>query len=91
MAAVIRGCHAGWLCTTRRSRRELLARLSDRARQEGIHRFTALIAADNVAMAGLLRNMCASLVRRESNTLEYEISLVPAAEYAAEPGALVSR
>jgi hypothetical protein len=79
------------LCTTRRSRRQLLARLSDRARQEGIHRFTALVAADNVAMAGLLRNMCASLVRRESNTLEYEISLVPAAEYACEPGALVSR
>jgi RimJ/RimL family protein N-acetyltransferase len=70
---------------------ELLARLSDRARQEGIYRFTALVAADNVAMTGLLRNMCASLVRRESNTLEYEISLVLGAEYAGEPGALVSR
>jgi RimJ/RimL family protein N-acetyltransferase len=70
---------------------ELLARLSDRARQEGIHRFTALVAVDNVAMAGLLRNMFASLVRRESNTLEYEISLVLGAEYAGEPGVLVSR
>src|SRR5690242_19349595 len=68
---------------------ELLARLSDRARQEGIHRFTALVAADNVAMTGLLRNVCASLVGRESSTLEYEISLVPGAQYAGQPGALV--
>ncbi len=70
---------------------ELLARLSDRARQEGIDRFTALVAVDNVAMTGLLQNMCASLVRRESNTLEYEISLVLGAQYTREPGALVSR
>jgi RimJ/RimL family protein N-acetyltransferase len=56
---------------------ELLARLSDRARQEGIHRFTALVAAENVAVARLLRNMCARVTGRESNTLEYEIALVP--------------
>ena len=56
---------------------ELLARLSDRARQEGIHRFTALVAAENVAVARLLRTMCARLTGRESNTLEYEIALVP--------------
>ena len=30
---------------------ELLAQLSDRARQEGIRRFTALVAADNAAVA----------------------------------------
>ena len=59
---------------------ELLARLSDRARQEGIHRFTALVAAENVAVARLLRNMCARLTGRESNTLEYEIALVPSDE-----------
>jgi RimJ/RimL family protein N-acetyltransferase len=59
---------------------ELLARLSDRARQEGIRRFTALVAAENVAMAGLLRNACASLVRRDSSTREYEIALVPSEE-----------
>ena len=59
---------------------ELLARLSDRARQEGIRRFTALVAADNAAVAGLLRNTCASLVRRESGTLEYEITLTPCEE-----------
>jgi len=56
---------------------ELLARLSDRARQEGIHRFTALVAAENVAVARLLRTMCARVTGRESNTLEYEIALVP--------------
>jgi RimJ/RimL family protein N-acetyltransferase len=70
---------------------ELLIRLSDRARQRGIHRFTALVAADNVAMAGLLRSMCASLVRRESDTLEYEIPLAPCKEGDHERGALLSR
>jgi RimJ/RimL family protein N-acetyltransferase len=70
---------------------ELLARLSDRAREENIQRFTALVAAENVAVAGLLRNACARLVGRESNTLEYEISLVPAADQARAPGALLAR
>jgi RimJ/RimL family protein N-acetyltransferase len=54
---------------------ELLARLSDRARQEGICRFTALTAADNVAVAALLRNAGARLVRRGRGTVEYEITL----------------
>ena len=70
---------------------ELLARLSDRAREENIRSFTALVAAENVAVAGLLRNACARLVGRESNTLEYEISLVPPAEQACVPGALLPR
>jgi RimJ/RimL family protein N-acetyltransferase len=70
---------------------ELLARLSDRAREENIQRFTALVAAENVAVAGLLRNACARLVGRESNTLEYEISLAPAADQARAPGALLAR
>jgi RimJ/RimL family protein N-acetyltransferase len=56
---------------------ELLARLSDRARQEGVQRFTALVAAENVAVARLLRTMCARVTGRESNTLEYEIALIP--------------
>ena len=68
---------------------ELLARLSDRAREENIRRFTALVAAENEAVAGLLRNSCARLVGRASNTLEYEISLVPAAGQACVPGALL--
>jgi RimJ/RimL family protein N-acetyltransferase len=70
---------------------ELLARLSDRAREENIHRFTALVAAENVAVAGLLRNACARVIGRESNTLEYEISLVPAADQARVAGALLAR
>ena len=55
---------------------ELLARLSDRARQAGIHRFTALVGAENAAMAGLLRKMGACLVGRGPGTVEYEVSLV---------------
>jgi RimJ/RimL family protein N-acetyltransferase len=54
---------------------ELLAQLSSRARQAGICRFTALVSADNAAMAGLLRNAGASLVRREPGAVEYEIAL----------------
>ena len=40
---------------------ELLVRLSDRARQEGIGRFTATVSADNVAMTRLLWKMGAVL------------------------------
>jgi RimJ/RimL family protein N-acetyltransferase len=54
---------------------ELLARLSDRARAEGIRRFTAVIAADNVAAAGLLRGSGANLIHRGSGIAEYEIEL----------------
>src|SRR5690348_14317196 len=54
---------------------ELLARLSDRARSEGIRRFTALADAGNVAVAALLRNAGARLVRRGPGTVEYEITL----------------
>jgi L-amino acid N-acyltransferase YncA len=55
----------------------LLARLSDRARAEGIRRFTALAAADNAAIAGLLRGMGARPVGRDSSLVEYEIALAP--------------
>jgi GNAT superfamily N-acetyltransferase len=55
----------------------LVAQLSERARREGIRRFTALAAADNVAVASLARNMGADLVRRESATVVYEIELIP--------------
>jgi RimJ/RimL family protein N-acetyltransferase len=54
---------------------ELLTRLSERACQEGIRRFTAAVAADNAAMAGLLRTFGGDLVRREFGTLEYEMDL----------------
>jgi RimJ/RimL family protein N-acetyltransferase len=56
---------------------ELLARLADRARREGIHRFTALALADNAAVAGLLRRMGARVVCWEHGTLEYEVVLGP--------------
>ena len=56
---------------------ELLAQLAQRAREEGIRRFTALVGADNVAMTGLVRSTGAALVRREAATLVYEISLDP--------------
>jgi RimJ/RimL family protein N-acetyltransferase len=54
---------------------ELLAQLSDRARQAGICRFTALIAADNMAMARLLHNTGADLAGRGPGIVEYEIAL----------------
>src|SRR5690349_19181276 len=54
---------------------ELVAQLSERARSEGIRRFTALVAADNPAMARLLRSVRADLVRRERGALQYEIML----------------
>jgi RimJ/RimL family protein N-acetyltransferase len=66
---------------------ELLTRLSGRARSEGICRFTALVADDNRAMAGLLRNMSASLVGRSPGTVEYEITLTPPEKSTTTPAA----
>jgi len=54
---------------------ELLAQLSDRARQEGIRRFTALADPGNVAVAALLRKAGARLVGRGRGTVEYEFML----------------
>lgn len=61
---------------------ELLSQLSDRARQEGIRRFTALVAAGNTAMTGLLRNINAEFVRYGPDTVEYEITLAPREEHS---------
>lgn len=57
----------------------LLSDLTDRARQEGIHRFTALVAADNEAIDGLLRSIGADVrtTHREAGTVEYEITPPP--------------
>ena len=63
---------------------ELLAQLSGRARAEGIRRFTALISADNAAMTGLLRSVCADPVHREYGTVEYEIPLAPVRESSSD-------
>jgi RimJ/RimL family protein N-acetyltransferase len=54
---------------------ELLARLSGRARQAGIDRFTALVSTQNAAMTGLLRKLGACLVGRGPGTVEYEVAL----------------
>ena len=59
---------------------ELVAQLSERAREEGIRRFTALVAADNVAVAELAWAVGAELVCREAATLAYEVPLVPRGE-----------
>jgi EmrB/QacA subfamily drug resistance transporter len=63
---------------------ELLAQLSGRARAAGIRRFTALVSADNAAMAALLRSASADPVRREHGTVEYQITLAPAAESSSD-------
>jgi RimJ/RimL family protein N-acetyltransferase len=64
---------------------ELLAQLAKRARAEGIRRFTALVADDNVAMAALLRNLCAERVRSGPGTVEYKIALAHAEETSPCP------
>jgi RimJ/RimL family protein N-acetyltransferase len=59
---------------------ELVTRLSGRARCAGIHRFTALVAEDNTAVAAMLRNTSASLAGRGPGTVEYEITFDAAGE-----------
>lgn len=56
---------------------QLLTRLIDRARRNGIRRFTALMAADNAAMLRLLRRLDAEtvLLARDGHTIEFEIRL----------------
>jgi GNAT superfamily N-acetyltransferase len=58
---------------------ELLRRLADRARQEGIRHFTALVAAANSAVVGLLDDSSGGVrvIQREPGTVEYEIELPP--------------
>src|SRR5215831_17971080 len=63
---------------------ELLARLSDRAREEGIRRFTAVMASENVPMGMLLRSVGAVQTGRNFGTLEYEIALARPDEYNLE-------
>ena len=63
--------------------RELLARLSDRARQAGIARFTATVSSGNAAMGHLLRSLDAVLTGRDHGIVEYDIPLQPA-EYSLD-------
>jgi L-amino acid N-acyltransferase YncA len=55
----------------------LLATLSTNADANGIQQFTALVAADNTAVIGLLRRMDADvqLVDMDTDTLTYDIFL----------------
>lgn len=58
---------------------ELVTRLVDRAVTEGLSRFTASIAADNLAVLRLLRNIGVDyqLVGYEAGIADYEILLPP--------------
>jgi RimJ/RimL family protein N-acetyltransferase len=72
---------------------ELFARLSERARAAGIRRFTALVAEDNAAMAGLLRKVRADRVGG-GGTADYEITLAQpggASQVAASQSSSASR
>ncbi len=57
----------------------LLSELTDRAREEGVRRFTALVAADNPSVLGLLQTIGDGprSTHRDSDTIEYEIELAP--------------
>ncbi len=57
----------------------LLDRLADRAREEGIDRFTALVAGDNAAMHPFLAGLGGSVTVTPvgAGALEYEIQLEP--------------
>jgi GNAT superfamily N-acetyltransferase len=59
--------------------RALLDRLTERARDEGIGTFTALIADDNAAALALLheRSGSATILEREFNTMHYAVDLNP--------------
>ena len=63
---------------------ELLARLSHRARQEGICRFTGVVSFDNVPMGMLLRSVGAVETHRSLGTVEYDIALVRTEEYGLD-------
>ena len=54
-------------------------------------RFAVHDEPEFLAVARLLRTMCARLTGRESNTLEYEIALVPSDEQDGDRGALLPR
>lgn len=57
--------------------RELLARITQRARDEGIGKFTALVASDNLVVAALLRDSGAAVrqLHQEGGETEYLIDL----------------
>lgn len=58
---------------------ELLTRLLDRAREEGVRRFTALVAVDNEVMVNLLHDLGGELhaTPNASGAVEYELTPAP--------------
>ncbi len=58
---------------------ELLQRLVDRARQEGIRHFTALVSDDNAGVTALLQGnrIGVRVIHGESGAVEYQITLPP--------------
>jgi GNAT superfamily N-acetyltransferase len=68
----------------------LLGRLADRAREEGVERFTALVSLDNRGMEALLARLDAPtrVTRVTGNVAEYEIELAPKGLGAQLEGAL---
>jgi RimJ/RimL family protein N-acetyltransferase len=58
---------------------ELLSRLFVRAREEGIHRFTALVDEDNQAVSALLKGLGGQIraVGHEAGAVTYEITPAP--------------
>jgi RimJ/RimL family protein N-acetyltransferase len=63
---------------------ELVARLSDRAREAGICRFIATVSADNMAMTALLSKMGAELADCSRGIVEYHVALESADEYSLD-------
>ena len=59
---------------------ELVARLAEHARAEGIERFVALTAGGNMAMGLLLRRMGGTVLAREFGTVEYALDLIEVTE-----------
>lgn len=61
---------------------ELLLKLTDRARQEGIRQFSALVAADNETVLNLLQDIGSDVgvhvTNRGDESVEYELTLPPA-------------
>jgi GNAT superfamily N-acetyltransferase len=56
----------------------LLGELADRAREEGVRRFTALVLAENRNMLGMLGELgAARVVDREQGTVELAVDLPP--------------
>lgn len=67
--------------------KELSTRLITRAKEEGIHRLTALITNDNRASIGLLHSLDLDIavIERDHDTTEYEITLAGSSQLSSSP------